>query len=191
MNNNSFVSPQYGCVSQNAKMANRQWLVGTFNFLMKNPTKFQLMNSLTIPRQYYIMFDLYIKFYTDILNLCKDEYLVGINFWRMHNIKIQNIVYIVCIKHNIAFNVDNSAFNILAIILKNKQIIDDRSFIEMVNGFMIDVMILQKSMMIQIAPVAIKHYAISTPFDDLIMSIVSNVLDEDINYDLKLVTCLE
>ena len=61
----------------------------------------------------------------------------------------------------------------------------------MVNGFLIDVMILQKSMMIQIAPVAIKHYAISTPFDDLIMSIVSNVLDEDINYDLKLVTCLE
>jgi hypothetical protein len=191
MNNNSFVSSQYGYIPQKTQMAHRQWLAETFNFLMKNPTKFQLMNYLNIPRQYYIMFDLYIKFYCDILNLCKNEYLVAINFWRIHNIKIQNIVYIVCLKHNITFKDDDSAFNILLIILNKKHVVDDQGFIEMVNGFMNDVMILQKSMMLQIEPAAIKHYAISTPFDDLIMSMVSNVLDEDIVYDVKLVTCIE
>jgi hypothetical protein len=179
MNNNDEDTFSYKHMSQIKKMAHTQWLYETFNFLMHNPTQFHLMDNINMSWQYHNMFSLYIKFYYDILNLCKNEYIIANNFWLINNIKIQRVVYIACLRHNTKVTNEDYAFTILHNMLHKKSTIDDQSFIEIVNDLMTDIMILQK----YIHPVTIKRYRPINTFDNLVISIVCNALDEEIEYD--------
>ena len=47
----------------------RKWVVDCFNVLMKKPQNFYMMSPNGMPKNYYNMFGLYIKFYYEILYL--------------------------------------------------------------------------------------------------------------------------
>lgn len=165
----------------NNSIRQRQWMVDYFKFLMKKPMNFYTVDPESMPANYYNMFAIYIKFYYEISYLANQKIHLGDAFWRTYNIHIQNIAYALCIKWNINIPSNISVITYLQNIIGNQSIASaDITFFKTVCDFMLNYMNFKKSITNTVEEVL--------SFDSLVMSVVSHVFDEIIEYDEKLVT---